>query len=185
MFNSIAAYYSPVYLILVAIFSLRIVRKYKRNYGIRNYQYPSSGSRDFIIVTLLTIVIGTRPISGKYFVDMAGYADHYVRYLGEKFIFDWNAENLLFDNLFAYWYCYDLGITLFFILISGIYFGCSYIGIRQIIPNHTLPAYLVFLAAFSTFSYATQMALRQVPQQPYLLWQWAILTKKLYVSPSL
>ena len=155
MLNNIAAYYSPVYLILVAIFSLRIVRKYKRLYSIRNYQYPSSGSRDFIIVTLLTLIIGTRPISGKYFVDMAGYADHYVRYLGEKFIFDWNAENLLFDNLFAYWYCYDLGITLFFILISGIYFGCSYIGIQRIIPNHTLPAYLVFLAAFSTFSYAT------------------------------
>ena len=86
MLNNIAAYYSPVYLILVAIFSLRIVRKYKRLYSIRNYQYPSSGSRDFIIVTLLTLIIGTRPISGKYFVDMAGYADHYVRYLGEKFI---------------------------------------------------------------------------------------------------
>ena len=61
MFNSIAAYYSPVYLILVAIFSLRIVRKYKRNYGIRNYgertckaYYPEAG-REFRALQLVTV----------------------------------------------------------------------------------------------------------------------------------
>ena len=87
---------------------------------------------------------------------MVNYADWYnYFYEGEPFLFDWETENLLFDNLFAWWGSERLGYTSFFVFMAVIYFGAAYLGIRKLFPNHRLTAYLVYLAAFSTFSYAT------------------------------
>ena len=153
--NTIASLYNPVYLVLVTIVTMRFAATYKANSGLKTFKYPSSTLRDWLIVSALILIIGLRPISGKYFVDMAAYAGGYMRLLGEPFTYNWDVDNKIFDNLFAFWYGYKLGIVKFFVLIAAIYFGCAYVGIQRIFPTHTLPAYFVFLAAFSTFSYAT------------------------------
>ena len=86
---------------------------------------------------------------------MEAYALSYSYLEGNIFQFNINADNIIFDNIFEWWASACLGYTSFFLFIAAIYFGAAYLGIRKIFPNHILVAYLVFLAAFSTFSYGT------------------------------
>lgn len=135
------------------VLSIPIIKNYRIS---QVSEYEDSRAREIILLIFLVIVIGTRPISRHYFVDMADYALDYQLYEDNQlFQFNWATENLLFDNLLVFWATKHLGITTFFVVISAIYFCCSFVGIKRLFPNHTLPAYITFLAAFSTFSYAT------------------------------
>ena len=116
--NTIASLYNPVYLVLVTIVTMRFAATYKANSGLKTFKYPSSTLRNWLIVSALILIIGLRPISGKYFVDMAAYAGGYMRLLGEPFTYNWDVDNKIFDNLFAFWYGYKLGIVKFFVLID-------------------------------------------------------------------
>ena len=141
------------YFLIVLILTLLVVRRYY-NRSICNKSKCNNGV--FFLVLLLALLIGFRPPVGKLFVDMGNYISFYTFiYEGAPFKFDFHAENLLFDNLFACWWAMRLGYTSFFVLIAFIYFGSCYLGIRRLFPHDTLIAYLVFLGAFSTFSYAT------------------------------
>ena len=149
-----ASLYQTIYLLIVTVISIAVCFKYQSRNGFKDYR--SNQISTIIAVVFFVIFIGLRPLSGRYFGDMANYANWYLAFVeGDSFFFDWSAENLLFDNLFAWWGSEYLGYTSFFLFIAAIYFGASYLGIRKLFPNNTLAAYLVFLAAFSTFSYAT------------------------------
>lgn len=151
-----AAYYQSIYLILVTLMTLIVCSQYQRRNGLREFKHTTSDVICGILVLFVVLFIGFRPVSGRYFVDMANYVLYYTTfYEGEPFHFDGNAGNLLFDNLFAWWGSMRLGYTSFFVFIATIYFGTAYLGIRKLFPNHRLAAYLVFLAALSTFSYGT------------------------------
>lgn len=84
---------------------------------------------------------------------MRGYVEYYDMVQWEGF--DFETDNLLFDNLLAYMSNSGIDVTFFFLLIAVIYFGCMLIACRKFFPNNTLLAFLVCLAAFSTFSFAT------------------------------
>lgn len=149
----IASIYSYIYLIIVSMFSLSLFNKYKK----LNYKYlKSTDSTALIVIVLFFIIaIGLRPISGKYFVDMGGYAAFLDIYDNSTFLFTTDTNNLIFDNLIMWWGCNSLGKTSFFLLISTIYFVTAFIGIKKLFPKNEYAAFLVFLGAFSTFSYAT------------------------------
>lgn len=120
------------------------------------YQHRGYDVFAIVLMMFLVLFVGLRPVSGKYFVDMAGYVSYYTSIFdGATFYFDPTTDNIIFDNLFAWWGSKQLGYTSFFLFIAAIYFGAAYIGIKKLFPNDTLAAYVVFLAAFSTFSYAT------------------------------
>lgn len=151
-----AAYYSTIYLIIVTIMTLVAYSQYQGRNGLREFKHTPTDVIGGLLVLFMVLFVGFRPVNGRYFVDMANYVQYYtIFYEGEPFHFDRNAENILFDNLFAWWGSEWLGYTSFFVFIAGIYFGAAYLGIRKLFPNHRLTAYLVFLAAFSTFSYST------------------------------
>lgn len=151
-----ASIYQPIYLIFVTLFTLGIYTQYQSRNGLKEYRPSSTDVVGSLLAVFLIIFIGFRPNSGRYFVDMVNYIKHYsFLYEGKPFRFDWDADNLFYDNLFAWWGSKLLGYTSFFVCIAAIYFGAAYLGIRKLFPNHRLTAYLVFLAAFSTFSYAT------------------------------
>lgn len=151
-----AAYYKTIYLILVTLMTLGGYSQYQRRNGLREFKHTTTDTIAGALALFMVLFIGFRPVSGRYFVDMANYVMHYTAlYEGEIFEFNWNTENKLFDNLFAWWGSEWLGYTSFFVFIAAIYFGAAYMGIRKLFPNHRLTAYLVFLAAFSTFSYGT------------------------------
>lgn len=70
---------------------------------------------------------------------------------GSVFSFTTDTNNLIFDNLLAWWASVDLGITSFFCLCSLLYFGCAYWAIRKMFSNDSYAVFLVFLTAFSTY----------------------------------
>lgn len=147
--------YQFVYLLLISIMTFVVCNKYKLKDGNNVFRYISSEGGNIVLVVFMILFFGFRPESG-IFMDMMNYIQSYNVFLdGVSFNFDWNSNNILFDNLFTLIGSLQLGYTFFFVVIAIIYFGCSYLGIKRIFPDHKLAAYLVFLAAFSTFSYGT------------------------------
>lgn len=148
--------YQTVYLCIVSIFTVVVFIKYFNRNGLHEgVRHAPSDVMAILLTITLILYIGFRPLSFKYFGDMSVYVDWYGDFVGTIFQFDRFAENKIFDNLIAYWGASNFGYTSFFVLIATIYFGAAYIGIKKLFPNNALAAYLVFLAAFSTFSYAT------------------------------
>lgn len=151
-----ASIYSVIYLILVTLLTFSAYAGVKNNGTTIIGKNLSNRSLAFVLTTFLILFIGLRPISGIYFGDTANYAAfYYARLHNTSFVFETDTANLLFDNLLAWFGSRGLGITSFFIFISSIYFGITYYAISRIFPNHSLGAFIVFLGAFSTFSYGT------------------------------
>ncbi len=144
-------YYLFVYLFIVTVVSLFVFKKYiesKRGKIVTDNVYDA-----FWIAVLFSIFIGLRP-NDPAFADTVGYVASYNEYLNIPFHFSFDVENLLFDNIFIFFASYDLGWHLFFLLMAGIYFLGTYKVCRIWFPQNVLVSYLVFLAAFSSFSYS-------------------------------
>lgn len=151
-----ASLYQTIYLTLVTIMTLVVYNQYNSRNGLREFSPSRTDAIAGVLVLFFIIFIGFRPLSYRYFGDMGNYALYYeVFFEGATFTFEWDAENKVFDNLLAWWGSVRLGYTSFFVFIAAIYFGAAYLGLRKLFPNHRLTAYLVFLAAFSTFTYGT------------------------------
>lgn len=148
--------YQIIYLVIITIITLFSTYRYyiKKNLITTSLKRKKQDGT-FVLAIFMVLFIGFRPESGV-FIDMMNYIMFYhVFYEDTTFIFNTNAENLLFDNYFAWVGSQNLGTTFFFVSIAAIYFICTYIACKRMFPRDTLAAYLVFLAAFSTFSYGT------------------------------
>ncbi len=157
MFGLIAAQnYYTVYLIIVSIISFSVCYKYSiRKVNITQSLKKKRTIGVLLIAIFMTVFIGFRPES-IIFADTISYVEFYhFLYENKVFIFDKETENLIFDNYLAWVGSQNLGTTFFFVSIAAIYFICTYIACKRMFPRDTLAAYLVFLAAFSTFSYGT------------------------------
>ena len=151
-----ASIYQPVYLLIVTLLTFWIMRYYNQSV-LNNLKRITTSKQIFALLVCLFMVvfIGMRPISGKYFVDMANYYEHNNIYMYERFFFDKEAENLFFDNWFAWMASNYVDFSLVMTIFAAIYFGMLYIACRKLFPKDTLLAFIVSLAAFSTFSYGT------------------------------
>ena len=148
--------YQIIYLVIITIITLFSTYRYyiKKSHITTSLKHKKQDGT-LILAIFMVLFIGFRPESGV-FIDMMNYIAHYhALYEGNVFVFDKEAENLLFDNYFAWVGSQNLGMTFFFVSIAAIYFICTYIACKRMFPRDTLIAYLVFLAAFSTFPYGT------------------------------
>lgn len=138
--------YQSIYLALVTIFSI---------FAISNFNIHSIKRFDNANATIICIIfilfLGTRPISA-FFSDMPLYYGLYNRWRG-PFEFDWNAMNLLFDNLECFLASIRFDPTLHYIIFAAIYYGCILAASKKMFPNNVTLAFLCYCAAFSTFSY--------------------------------
>ena len=150
-----ASFYHNIYLVLVTIMTLVVYNQYNSRNGLRDFSPSKTDSIAGGLALFFSLFIGLRPVS-FVFCDMLNYALYYKLFFeGSTFVFDSEAENLIFDNLLAWWGSLRLGYSNFCLLNAIIYFGAAYLGLRKLFPTHRLTAYIVFLAAFSTFSYGT------------------------------
>lgn len=138
--------YHDVYLIAITIITIVVCM-----FGTQLRKSP--------IISLLLCIsailfIGLRPLS-SVFIDMVNYHDYYIFLEGEKVGFDFSSKDFIFSNLFALFRINNWPETYFFLVIALIYFGCMLWACYKLFPNNTLLAFLVCLAAFSTFSYGT------------------------------
>lgn len=150
-----AVYYEYIYMLIVTILTLYMWHQYIQYSWNRLLCPPDKHHIAALMLTVLLILfIGFRPVS-DVFVDMVSYSRSYQFYKDEPFVFDWAVENKLFDNLFLWMASVGFDQTIWFTIIAAIYFGGIYVACRKMFPRDTLFALLVYLAAFSTFSYAT------------------------------
>ena len=137
--------YKYIYLLLVTVLTLTVV-KYRRSLKVNESIIGSA-----LLCSFMVLFIGFRPLS-VYFVDMVNYAHWWgATWWG----FNWDVENLLFDTLYQYMGSVFPDATVFFVLMATIYFTGMLVVCRKLFPSNTLIVFLVYLAAFSTFSYGT------------------------------
>lgn len=127
----------------------------KWSYFFIDHNYSKKGFA-FLLAILLTLFIGLRPVDQEYFVDMYSY-DHsyYFSYYGANFFFSWDTENFIFDNLFAWMGSQKIESYVVFFLISAVYYLCMLLACIKLFPKDTLLAFIVYLGAFSSFSFGT------------------------------
>lgn len=146
------SYYLFIYMTIVSIATLIVCNRYKM--CSTKAIITDNANSALLLAIIWTVFIGLRP-NDPVFADTIGYVAGYYYNLHEPFMLSADVENLLFDNIYRFFSSYDLGWHTLFVLLSGIYFIGTYIACRKFFPKNTLLAFLVFLGAFSTFSYAT------------------------------
>ncbi len=132
--------------------SLYVVNKYEYiTPELYDDRFPKSA---LILCIILIIFIGMRPISGIYFGDTINYAGYYKKFWGLSFSFSWDVSNYIYDNWLSFCASKKIPISIFFTSITLVYFGAMFLACRKLFPESTMLAFLVCLAAFSTYSYS-------------------------------
>lgn len=149
-----AKLYLPIYIFIVTIFTYSTMIRYKPRILLFRHFNTSNKSTAIFLTFFLIFFIGFRPISGE-FDDMGVYDEYYSVLLGTRFYFDWNATNIIFDNLLNFFASNYYPIDYFFFIICALDFGFLYWACAKLFPNDTLLAFVVYLAGFITFANAT------------------------------
>ena len=151
----LAKLYNDIYHLIVALFTIYILYLIKNDSKYQIFSEKEKRMGKFLCVFFI-IFIGIRPIS-RVFVDMTQYVGIYEMWVidSKEYIFKWGRDNIIYDNLMFLLARIRFNPKLFYIIISLIYFGCTYIACVRIFHNNYIIAYIVFLASFSTFSYGT------------------------------
>lgn len=146
-----------IYLIIVTILTYICSRRY-RLYSDNRIEHSGKESYIplFVLCVCLILFIGLRP-AHRVFVDMNNYVEYYnnIQTHSSGFEFDYEAENILFDNMFNFLAVNNYSIDYFFLIMSLIYFGCISWALIRLFPQDSFYSFLIYLAGFSTFSYAT------------------------------
>ena len=150
-----AELYNHIYLIVLLIITIAMGFRYVL-YSNKRFETPRKEGipPSFLLCIAVTAFIGFRPIS-SVFVDMAGYATSMSIWKIPNVNYSWDQLNVIFDNFRIFYATNDYPIRWFFVIISVIYFGCIWVACRKIIPYDTILAFVVYLGAFSTFSFGT------------------------------
>lgn len=147
-----------LYYALTIVLTVFVMDKYSQeNWNFERLGYPYWFTA-LLVTFILTFVIGLMPFTGHYDADRANYAYWVFLYQGKQFAFSWTENNFIFDNLYAYVACNNLPPETLFLPVSAIYFGCMLWACRKFFPKDILLAFLVYLGAFSTYSYGVNGA---------------------------
>lgn len=155
---NLANLYEYILLLIATIGTLTLAKKYRvATFNQVLAERKAVESASIVLAVFFTLLIGLRPMGSGLswmWADSANYDYSYNMREGMQFYFNPHTENLIWDNLFDWWASNRLGITPLFLLGDAIYFGCTYLACRKWFPRDTTMAYLVFLGAFSTYSYS-------------------------------
>lgn len=149
--------YYTAYLVLLVILTAIISHHYSLYSDSRlSENFRQNSLPAFVLALGLSIWIGLRPVSYA-FVDMIMYDIDYNRHMlnDEFFEFNWNIDNALFQNLQNYMAFNEYESKWFYLIIANIYFIGMFVAFRKMLPKDTMYMLLIYLAAFSTFSYGT------------------------------
>lgn len=151
-----AAFYSTIYLAVLSFLTLFTMAKYAKlsDSRLRSTAAAPMPVGAIILTLAVTLFIGYRPES-YVFVDMMNYRDFYRAFSSGTFHFDPDATNLIFDNVFDWMSKSQLPIRWFYLGCAVVYFGALYLAMRKMFPRDTYYAILIYLVAFSTFTYGT------------------------------
>lgn len=151
----LAALYQPLYLLIILLFTIKVLRQYRQPYLENLQRNVSKQQREALyLAVFLVLFIGFRPMNEQYFYDMYAVDFVYSAYQ-DGAIMNPRIDNFIFDPLLMLLAYSGVPIEIFFTLIATIYFVGMYIATKKIFPRDTMLALLVYLGALSTFSYGT------------------------------
>lgn len=146
--------YRPIFYNLLLILTLYLFIKYREKKGVIENQYkPQKTQAVYFLASLLILFLGFRPISGYYFGDTSNYFIVFNSMKGDIF-FDWKKGDILFNGL-MYFCAQIMSVEGFFTIIAGIYIGCGAKAVTRLFPQNSWIAFLMYVGAFSFFSYGT------------------------------
>lgn len=146
--------YKYVYLLFVSLMTFFAMSSYNK-WGKRFKSKEASQHVALMLLIIVILFIGTRPVSGMYFLDMFNASISYERSFGDIFWFEWDTNNLIFDNMFSWMACHKIPFTAWLMVMAAAYFGLMYLACWKLFKKDVLLAFVVCLGAFSTFSYGT------------------------------
>ena len=149
--------YLGIYLCAITILTIPMVLKYAElgNPYCRQLDVVKSRNTSLIVTSILIIIfLGFRPISGV-FVDMRNYEDLYYFYQLHNIGPNLSVDNLIFDNGFRLLAINYIDIRFFFVIVACIYIGCMAFALKRIFPRDAFYAFIIYLAAFSTYTFGT------------------------------
>lgn len=150
----IASIYRYIYILAVAFVTLHYLPIYQTQTAFGNNQGKSYYGNGLAFLIIVILFIGIRPINEQYFNDMAAYSYWIRLHAGSTFVFNKETDNKIFDNFILWFGSNNFDQRFFFIIMSALYFGCMYLGLKRLFPNNIKLAFLTYLAGFSTFAYA-------------------------------
>ncbi len=145
--------YRLIYYSLVTIFSFMQINSYK-NYQLNTGKAAPGQIPSFFLMIFCILMIGLRPVNDYWFGDSYVYNYSYSLIYGGVFSFNPASSNIIWDNLFNFLAANQIDLSFLFLFADILYFGCAYLACRKMFPKDYSAAYLVFLGAFSTFSFS-------------------------------
>ncbi|UMB55462.1 EpsG family protein [Lutibacter sp. A64] len=153
IFNSIIPlpYYTPLfYNVLLVIIILAFIRLQTNGYVIQNVNKKETAS--LVLLIVVTLYMGLRPISGRYFGDMRTYYNYFNQYATGADIR--MSKDILWD-LFMKLSSSIMSAQLFFLLCAVLYIVPLYSAVKKWFGVDKYFIFLMLLASFSFWSYGT------------------------------
>lgn len=147
-----AQYYYPIYIYIILIWSLIQGIQYSKMKMSKILYIPKSSIFITLFSILFIVIVGLRPVSGKYFGDTINYAHSYSLLQENISLYDQTHSEWLFHDVMAS--CATLmDVEGFFLIIEAGYVLLMFWTCRRLIPNNITLAMLFCFGAFSFFSY--------------------------------
>jgi len=146
-------YYFPIYLLLITILVLgHFFRVY--NLGTEKLLRTSRGNwQGFLLTVLLTVFLGLRPVSGKFFGDMSSYAWMFRLY--EDGIADPSSIGDFGFLVIIRFFARVSTMKGFFLFVEILYIVPIFIACRRLTKLNNYTLLLFAFSAMSFFSYGT------------------------------
>lgn len=145
-----ASLYGPIYLQGVLFLTLMTAIVYAQGKAKADLAINYNAGVLWILTISFIVIIGTRPISGLYFVDMSTYAQTFenISTGGTK---EW--EDIGF-NIFVKICASTTTVSGFFVACAALYFIPVMLAVRRIHEAWALAALVAFTGGFSFYSYS-------------------------------
>lgn len=150
-----SSYYQLFYILVVTLLSFVTLSHYGSFRKDRlSLARVKSIDISILIAIFFVFFIGLRDPYGIEFGDSQKYTREYMSFFGYPFVWDWEAKNYIYDNIFLLFSSKKNPVEYFYLFISIIYFFGIWFCCKKLFPNDSASSFVVYLAGFSTYSYS-------------------------------
>jgi len=145
-------YYTELYyqfIMVVCLFTLLHTYMLK---GDEDLVYNFNNIASSLLLIVLLLFIGLRPISGKYFADMGTYAETFFQFQNGKEI---STEGDIFFEIFLKISSSYLSVDAFFFICAFIYIVPLLVASKNWFPKYYFFSFLLLITSLSFFAYGT------------------------------
>jgi hypothetical protein len=145
-------YYSALYYFCLLIIVLITFTRSKSTTITNSKSIKSNQSLGFLLLLFTLLYMGLRPISGRYFGDMATYATSFERYqMGATDMF---KEDIVFD-FFMQVCAKSMSVNFFFLVCTLLYVLPLWFACKKWFKEYHFYAFLALIISFSFWAYGT------------------------------